>query len=352
MNQYISGAVGAFALLSTSVLASDSAPRYLNTEKLVSTIYQPAYLRFAESAKRWALEAEGLCNRPSASSIYTMQTSFTDLVTDFSSIELFRLGPLLENQLQHRFFYWPDTRRVGERQLRGLLFDPDTLTLNADGLAKKSVALQGFSALERLLFSSQYLPIEAMPQCHVAQVVIQNIAAMANQLNLAWSTDSTIVQALAEPDAESAYFRTESEIVRSVMTQIITGLDVVLNRKIKPLLSMELRAIKKAPLWKSQRTVSMLRGNLESIQALLFDSELIAETRLEENLRIEFSYVNHMLAKYKFMVKYSDDNGRLTAEAEVLLQSLSAAVGGIAYSVNTELPRLLGVVAFNSSEGD
>jgi predicted lipoprotein len=162
MIQYILGAIGAFVFLSTSALASDSAPRSLHTEKLVSAIFQPAHPRFAESKNLWALEAEGLCNRPSASSIYKFQTSFTDLVTEFPSIDFFHLGSLLENHLQHRYFYWPDTRRVGERQLRGLLTDPEMLRLDADGLAKKSVALQGFSAMERLPFSSQYLPIEAL----------------------------------------------------------------------------------------------------------------------------------------------------------------------------------------------
>lgn len=352
MNQYLLPVLGAFALLSSSAFASELVPGPIDTEKLVHAIYQPSYHRFAESANQSVREIEGLCSRASASSIYKMQTTFTGLVTDYSSIELYRLGPLLKNQIQHRLFYWPDKRRVGERQLRTLLTDPDILKLDANELAEKSVALQGFSALERLLFSSQYLPIEAMPQCHVAQVIIQNIAAMANQLNHAWSTDSNIVQAVVSPGLESAYFRNEKEIVRSVMTQIITGLDVVLNRKLKPLLSDELRTVKKAPLWKSQRTVSMLRGNLASIEALLLDSKLIAQTTLEEQLRIEFKYVNHLLDRSKFMVSYSDENGRLTAEAEVLFNSLFAVVGSISYSVNTQLPRLLGVVAFNSSEGD
>jgi hypothetical protein len=66
MIQYILGAIGAFVFLSTSVLASDSAPRSLDTEKLVSAIYQPAHQRFAESANLWALEAEVLLHSLSA----------------------------------------------------------------------------------------------------------------------------------------------------------------------------------------------------------------------------------------------------------------------------------------------
>lgn len=345
-------AIGFFAISGPSVSAQDSVPISLNTEKLVNEIYKPSFYSFAESARLAAQESEGLCDRAAASSVYGLQTTFSNLVTEFSRIELYRLGPLLENELQHSLFYWPDKRRVGERQLRQLLADPEIQNLDANGLSEKSVALQGFTALERLLFLSTYLPIETMPQCHVAQVVIQNIAAMATQLNRTWSNESSIVDALLEPNAESVYFRDEKEVVRSVMTQIIIGLDTVLNKKLLPFQSEEIASVKKAPLWISQRTLAMLRGNLASIEALLFHSELIADTRLEKQLRNEFNYVNYLLGKSASMVKYSDEDGRLTAEADVLFNSLSAVVSSIAYLVNTQMPRLLGVVVFNSSEGD
>lgn len=336
-----------------SLQAAEQEPTSQLASNLVNRVYQPLHNNFAASARQWALESDDLCERSPASSIYKMQTAFTQLIADYSVIELFRLGPLLENDVQHRLFFWPDGRRIVSRQLRATLSSTDIPTLSAKEFAQKSVAIQGVSALERLLFKSANLPVENEPQCHMAQLIIRNIAAMASELESGWQTHASFVKEMLSPSPDSTEFRNPDEVLRSLVTQISVGVDIILNRKLAPLISNDPATIRKAPLWISQRTVTMLRGNLTGIESLVLQSGLITDKKLIGELRYEFNYVDSLLGKLKNNRKLADEEGQLYEEEALTLRTLHAVVSGIEYKIKDRVFRPLGIgVGFNSEDGD
>lgn len=323
------------------------------SRKLVNDIFQPLHSEFLYLSERLANDTVDLCERPSSSSTYKLQTDFTYVVEAYSAIEFFRLGPLLENNRKNRLFFWPDKRRVGERQLSSLLISSDAITITADQLAGKSVALQGFTALERLLFKASSFPLENSPQCHLISVVTRNIANMARELNTAWSTESDYVQSLLKPNAGSKHFRTSDEVVGRVFTQVKVGLDVLHDAKLAPLLSNDPKKMSRTPMWLSQRYIAMLTGNLYGIKVLLLDSGMIENTELHEDLSFEFKYIEHVFEKLKPMLYSKNDDGTLARDARILLNQIMAVVNGIRYVVNVEVAKSLGVSAgFNSEDGD
>ena len=322
-------------------------------QKLVDGVYRPLHSRFADLSASYARDFNDLCEKRASSSAYRLQADFTKVLEAFSAIELFRLGPLLEDNLKNRLFYWPDKRRVGERQLKKLLADENGATISVDELAQKSVALQGFSALERLLFTTNLHPLEVKPQCHLIPVVIQNIAEMASKLDKAWLADSDYTRSMLQPHTDSEHFRTPDEVMRSVYTQAKVGLDIVLNDKLAPLVSNEPKRMASAPMWLSQRPIANLTGNLQALRALLLDSGLLANTKFQEELSIEFDYIDHVLEKLKPTVYLQQDSGELKRETRILLNQLTGVVAGVRYVVSVKVANALGVRAgYNSEDGD
>lgn len=342
------------ALLSvTGLRAAEFQANSQLAENWIEKVYQPAFQQFATSASDWASDTEDLCESPLGSRIYGLQTRFTQLLADYARVEVFRSGPLLHNNTQNKLFYWPDKRRAGERQLRALLADPDVNELSVEQLAAKSVAVQGFPALERLLFSRSYQAVETKPQCHVVQLIIRNIADMARQLESGWQNDASFVQAFVHPDPSSPDFRNEDEVLRSVITEVVTGLDMLIDRKLQTLTSDDPRVISTAPLWLSRRTIAMLKGNVAGIRALLFDSGMLAQMELEEAFRLDFDYVDHLLSRVQYRYTFAYENGRLTEEFDTTFRSVAAVLDVIRLAVNNEVLVPLGMgVNFNADDGD
>ncbi len=346
-------AAAIFLLTGTSALAQDLQPTSQLAEKWVQDVYRPAFHQFAIEANQWVSSSENLCQSTRGSRIYQLQTTFTELIADYARVEVFRSGPLLENNRRNRLFYWPDSRRVGERQLRSLLTNSEAADMSVQQLSQKSVALQGFPALERLLFNNSYQAVETPPQCHLVQTIIQNIALMANQLDREWQSDSGFVQSFMNPAPASQYFRNDDEVIRTVMTEVVVGLDSLIDRKLQPLLSGDPGTIRTTPLWQSQRTVAMLDGNVSSIRALLFDAGLLEQLGLADELEIDFLYVNYLLEKLKYRYGFADDNGQLHEEVDLIFTSLSAALNSIRYTVKQQVLVSLGIgVGFNAEDGD
>ena len=342
-----------FLMSSTSTPAADFQSTPQLAQKWVVDVYQPAFREFADAANQWAADTQDLCESTLGSRVYSLQTTFTRLLRLYSRVEIFRSGPLLDNHLQSRLFYWPDKRRVGERQLRTLLADPDVASLSEQQLAGKSVAVQGFPALERLLFNEGSQPVESAPQCHVVLTIIQHIASMASELDRAWQSDTDYVQAFLHPSAASPYFRHEDEALRSVITEIVTGLDKLVDQKLQTLLSGEARTIRTAPLWRSRRTVAMLQGNVSGIHSLLFDAGLLQQLDRDEPLSTDFEYVDHLLNRLQYTFNFADAAGQLSPAVATVFASLSAVLNDIRHTLNYQVLPPLGMgVNFNADDGD
>lgn len=322
----------------------------------VQFVYQPGYADFSKSSEQFSYSVQSHCDTPSKLTLTDLRNRFMQLVSAFSGVELYRSGPLLEDNRQNRLFYWPDKRRVGERQLRALLNDETGIVLNEQMLRDKSVALQGLPAVERLLFSELYsknlIGENRVHYCTVLGAIALNINTMASELSTGWSTDSDFVNSLYNPAEDSDYFRTEQEVLRSMVTQIIVGIDVVLNRKLVPLKGDDANW-KKAPLWRSAQTIPMIKGNMNSLRALIVDSGLARMAGLESELAFEFRTANTMLQKLDDLPTLLDDTGGLNQQAQSLIRSVAAVTGGIAFTLNDRFVQSLHISAgFNSEDGD
>lgn len=322
----------------------------------VESVYQPGFTRFSQVSGQFLRAARKACQRPSAESLVELHIRFEATVAAFSAVELFRTGPMLEDNRQNRLFYWPDKRRVGERQMRELLADAGASTLTAEDVSGKSVTLQGLPALERLLYgksTSQHLAQSSdAPDCRVVAAIADNLHTMAMALDQGWQSDSALVQSMLQPASGAEHFRTDEEVLRSLVTQIVVAIDVVLDRKIDALTN-ENAHLQQAPLWQSGQTLAMIRFNLDSVRALSVDTGLASAGDLTNELEFEFRSADQLLQKLQELPALINDKGRLTDDAQSLLRTLTAVVDGIKVTLNDRFTTALGMTAgFNSEDGD
>lgn len=349
--------LGVALLMPLTELAAATLPaENAFADRAVHQVYQPAAERFSQASKDFLVAARGSCDVRSGEALDTLLSRYESAVAAFSALELYRTGPLLEDNRQNRLFYWPDKRRVGERQMRELLADANAAHLTGDDVAGKSVALQGFPALERLLYGKRtplhFADGSDAPDCQVVMAIAENIDAMASAIDKGWQDDAPQVMSLLQPAAGSDFYRTEEEVLRSLVTQILVGADVVQDRKLSALVG-EKANIKTAPLWRSAQSLAMIRANLDSLRALSVDTGLAEQANLENELAFEFRSADQMLQKLQALPGLVDDTGEFTDDAESLLRSLMAVVGGIRYTLNDRFVATLGISpGFNSEDGD
>ena len=335
--------------------------------RVIDEVYRPAYRNFADQGQQLKESVERLCVTAAAPQLAVVRTAYREAVRAFSVIEYYRVGPMLSDNRLNRLFYWPDKRRVGERQLRRLLsLGNSALAASTGNIAGKSVAVQGFPALERLLFASgaddQLISAAGTERCRVASVVAFNIASMATELAIGWSDDTGISRRMTLPDETDEIFRSESEVLRSFMTQIVAGIEFLVARKIEPLLPEyafdptadgSAKARRRMPFWKSELYLVNLQGNLQGLRALVLDSGLAARADLENELGFEFRTAATYLASLAAMDRLVIENSLLVADAESLLAALSSVLRSIQLTASDRLASGLGVHAgFNSDDGD
>jgi len=265
----------------------------------VENVMRPAYAALADDALELARRTEASCTGDVATDeradARSLTAAWTAAVTSLSGIEFLRIGPLLDDNRLNRLFYWPDKRRAGERQLRELLSEPAG-SISAESMAARSVAVQGFPALERLLFPNGEVAISEA-RCATAVAVAGHMAAISTALDRAWQAEDGIARQMSEPRADDELLRSHDEVLRRVATQLSTGLEIVLDRKLGPVLDGESARLRGLPFVRSGTLPAHLEGNIAALQALMLDSGLAEAAGLADELAFEFRIANGHLER-------------------------------------------------------
>lgn len=363
------------AVVITAPLTTFADNTAVNVSAAIEQVYRPAHENLATQSESLATSVDALCqalrngsddtnNDSSATSapgltplnaLDRTREHFGQTVDAFSRIELLRVGPLLDDNRLNRLFYWPDSRRVTERQLRQqlALVNVESLADEPQDISGKSVAVQGLPALERLLYTTVLTDVStSLGGCALARDIAHNIHALAESLVNAWNSDTGISETLLTPSTASGLYRNQREVTRSLLTQVSAGLELIASRKAQPLSEDGMR-LRNAPFGRSALTQNNLRGNLDSMQALLEASGMNQRGNVQGQLDFEFRIARGHLDSLASLERLSDGAGFVTAAAAELFRALQSVVTSIAFTTDDRISLALGVSAgFNSSDGD
>ena len=222
----------------------------------------PGYERLSDAAKKFAGEAATLCTAPSETALAQTREAARQALLAWGRIEHIRFGPITENQRLDRLLFFPDPHGIGRKQIDRLLARHDDADIAPEKLAHASVAVQGFSSIDRALFGkgSDALAIPSAPpsfRCRYVQAVADNIAQIAAETRAAWSGAYKEVWLNPGPNRT---FLTPEETTQALLRSYVTELEVVRVQRLAPVLSKEAKAGQVEPLLPKARSACPFRS--------------------------------------------------------------------------------------------
>jgi len=193
----------------------------------------PRYRSLAKSTKKLSESVERICVSGKSTIINgRVDKDFKRVYLDWAAIQHIKFGPVSFLQRQERFQYWPDKHNSSERQLRKLLqsFEQNS-ELSLRDFQKKSVALQGLTALERMLYSSDTLI--STQECQLAELVSMNLAQIADELDQNWRLAPVeYANEFALADTGSGTYESSDEVINILADSLVTQLLLISEYKL------------------------------------------------------------------------------------------------------------------------
>lgn len=338
-------------------IGDDEALKPVRT--LVAAFIQPGFERFAEQAELAEIAVSSLCEEPGERSLEAARNAFRDSALALARVEFLRTGPLAQENRLERLLFWPDRRGIALRQVQGAIAKRDESVTDPAELPQQSVGLQGFTALEYLLFGtgSDALaePGDAF-RCGFAHAVAANIHLIAAELSEEWSEKDGFAAAWTNPGPENDYFRNTEEAISEMLSIPSEAFEIMRDQRLQPILPDEDGKAnpKSALFWRSNLTMPFIRANFDALRTYFEVSEMISilpedQRWLGKSIEFEFNNSNDILGRLQMPVadilKDPDRAGEL-GYLVILTQSLQQLFG-------TQVTAALGLsVGFSSLDGD
>lgn len=246
--------VAAAAIMALPALA---APDYAITLKRVEESHvQPHYHALQQRSILLHQSINTYC-KTDAPADADVKRAFHSTMDAWQNIQHIRHGPIANDDRHARIQFWPDKRAKTGKHLRKFLATGSTNDLMPEAFGNKSVAIQGLQALERLVFADDNLARnpndgQSLSTCDVATAITQNIVRISKDL----ASDAQTTG--ARIDAKTA--------IRTHVTDLITGLEVVSRLKLSQPIGKERARPKLVENWRSERSLKNISINLQTMR--------------------------------------------------------------------------------------
>lgn len=239
-------------------------------EALVEHHVLPRYEAFADAAAALAASLDAACadGRPTAQET---AAAYHGAMDAWMGVQHLRFGPSELFLRGERIAFWPDTRNTTGRHLAQVLAEHDAAKLQPEIFAAGSVAVQGFPALERLLFDSEESTWETPFGCQLVRAIGSNLETIAAGLLHDWRDGeepfAAVVRGAGAGNAR--YFDAKEaalDFAKSLRGALLLAQDYKLGRPLGD--SPEAARETRAESWRSGRSLRNVAINLRAARAL------------------------------------------------------------------------------------
>ena len=338
---------------------ADDAVLNAMAERVIKEHIRPAYQTLAVESDKLHTSLKQLCAAPSSKRLFEVKRQFATTVLAFARIEYVRFGPMAEAYRLERFAYWPDRKGRGARAVRLLLKQQ-----NFDGLAPeifhgKSVAVQGLTALELLLSSSneEHPLLTSAFSCAYVVAIGDNLARLSKVVLKSWQTQTLLVKQMLTPDKGHQTYRNRQEVLQELYQAMIVGFNNLHSLKITFPVGVEgSRARpKRAAFWRSSLSLPVIKAQYESLKHMVEVSgflRLLPEVGVDLNAHVREVYTEieqrlKVLEGLSMMAIVQDE--KRLADLRFIAKRLQHLTAGFArnFAIAADLP-----LGFNASDGD
>lgn len=233
---------------------------------------RPGYRQLHDAARALAQANKALCQKPNEKLRQATRAAFVAMVRVWGRIEHIRFGPIAEGYAHERIAFWPDPKGVGARQVRRILSKRTPAVLEPVALAKKSVAVQGLTALEIVLFAKGN---EAVAQdgvsgrfrCGYGLAIARNLERITGTLVADWRSNGKFSALWLNPGADNPVYLTGKEVTRDSARALLDGLEALREHKIAGPIGLrpDGAARTRAAFWRSNLAIAFIHSNSEGL---------------------------------------------------------------------------------------
>ncbi len=334
--------------ITAAAKAAQAAKAALAAKTVLAVVDQfiiPAYRALAQATdaqeKAWTVFA----TKRESSDLEPLYVAYNAACDAWANVQIVKTGPTSLFLRTERFAYWPEARNVTQRTLDALIASNDPKELAPDKLARDSVAAQGLTALERLLYGSGDKNLAGLLKApgragqwrtQVGQGIARNLNVIAKDVLAEWTAPDGVRAAIAANKAWKTIFADAPEAARLLLTDLVAGFKLMHD-------------VKLLPVWRSGRSQRDLMLNLEAAHAM---TRIFAEP-------IPASHKPKIEALYAAATKATDavpaDLGEAAADKtrRPRVEAARAAIKVVQVELAKTLPADLGItLGFNSLDGD
>lgn len=358
-------AVGALLMTSHFTIAqADNAAIEADRVKpviksVIHTVIIPAYKQLTLASTEQLAAMQQLCENPNPQSDSNAKEKFGLLVASWSRAEMYRFGPSRTANRQEKLFFWPDRRSRGIKQVRKILDTKDESALSLTNLRQKSVAVQGLTALEYVLFGkgAENIVSEqgASFRCQYGVTVAQAIFDTSTNILKDWQKTDGFAHTLTSAGKKNPVFQSNKEVIRDFLQWADELILSLMAQKLNPALktSMDTARPKLAPFWRSNLTLLSFDANLASLLELQQNTEFLNLLAEDENgFHFEISQSRKIL---QFLMSRNEPWATIvgTTDTYEKLLYLRNPLGSAHEILSEHYPEALGItMGFNSLDGD
>jgi hypothetical protein len=250
---------------------------------------RPGYTQLLGAAQGFEADIGTYCSTPPGNNISAVKKAFEIAVMAWARIEHLRFGPI-QNKARHaRMLYWPDRKGLGRKQVARALRKSDASVTMRESLQGKSVALQGFGALEYILYAkgSEKLSIPGPARAHrcaFMTAIAKNIVQMSNEVLGQWSDTGAYAAIFLQPGPDNPAYLEPKEVTLEIAKAYLVGLERVRDIRIAGPLGLQRKNARRklAAFERSGLSTSAIASNLEGILHLYEKGGLMERISIHE----------------------------------------------------------------------
>lgn len=339
--------VALFFSLMVAALPAMAAPDHAaQAVKLTREVVIPRYEALAAQTKTQQGVWDTFCAAPKAADVGKLKVAFQAAADAWSSVEFVRYGPIAQDFRYDRMAHWPERKNAITRGLAAVLAREGVEDLTPERFRQTSVAVQGFSALERLLYDegAESALLSSARRCAVGKAISAALAGTAADIVKGWNGPDGVAARLAKGDP--AFSR---EVVTRLVTDALSMQELVLDAKLKTVLGANIEEARPrlAEGWRAGRSARAIVLNMESLRDTV--AALAGDTRDGRNM------VAAVDAARRIAEGLDQDIGAMAADPKQRARLVLAtdAVQAARDLTEEPLPAMLDItVGFNSLDGD
>lgn len=279
-----------------------------------------------------------------------LRRDFEAVALAWAGVEAVRIGPVAADTRYERIAHWPERRNATAKGLAALLAGKGTAGLSPQEIRAASVAVQGLSALERVIYepADGAALVGADPaaerRCAVGVAIASALATVSREVLVGWTEgpEPARVRLTAPGEAHETLVRTATDAITLLRQVMEAKIAVPLGKSAedaKPALAEYARA------GLTNRAIAADLAAVEALAAVVLDPDAEGSAATLAALRSARSIAETMAAPIGTLAQDPKARSRV-----VLLRS--AAQSALELAAET-IPAALGIaIGFNSLDGD